>query len=70
VTGPAGKVIGILNNGLNGHVEVEGKDYNGMMPAWKGNLKPAEIAEVISYIRSAWGNKAGPVTEAEVAAAK
>jgi mono/diheme cytochrome c family protein len=70
VTGPPDKVIGILNNGLNGHINVEGKDYNGQMPAWKGNLTPAQIADVITYIRSAWGNKASAVTTADVSAAK
>jgi ubiquinol-cytochrome c reductase cytochrome b subunit len=70
VTGPADKVITILNNGLQTKITVNGTDYAGAMPAWKGNLKPAEIAEVITYIRSAWGNKAGPVTTAQVSAAK
>jgi mono/diheme cytochrome c family protein len=70
VVGDAGKVIHILNNGLNGAIQVNGATYNGQMPAWKGNLTPAQIADVITYIRSAWGNKAGPVTEAQVAAAK
>ena len=37
------------------------------MPAWKGQLKNADIAAVATYIRSSWGNKASPVTEAEVA---
>jgi ubiquinol-cytochrome c reductase cytochrome b subunit len=70
VVGDATKVIGILNNGLNGSISVKGATYNGQMPAWKGNLTPAQIADVITYIRSAWGNKASPVTEAMVAAAK
>jgi mono/diheme cytochrome c family protein len=38
------------------------------MPAWKGQLSNAEIAAVITYIRSSWGNKASAVTEAQVAA--
>lgn len=42
------------------------KNGKGMMPAWKSQLSNAEIAAVVTYIRSAWGNKAGPVTEAEV----
>jgi len=70
VVGDAGKVIHILNNGLNGAIQVNGATYNGQMPAWKGNLTPKQIADVITYIRSAWGNKGGPVTEAQVAAAK
>lgn len=70
VTGPADKVITILNKGLQGKINVEGKDYQGVMPAWKGNLTDAQIADVITYIRSAWGNKAGAVTAAQVTAAK
>jgi ubiquinol-cytochrome c reductase cytochrome b subunit len=69
VVGDKTKVIGILNNGLNGAIQVKGATYNGQMPAWKGNLTPAQIADVISYIRSAWGNKADAVTTAEVTAA-
>jgi cbb3-type cytochrome c oxidase subunit III len=41
-----------------------------MMPSWKGQLSAGDIAAVATYIRSAWGNKAGPVTEADVAAVK
>lgn len=37
------------------------------MPAWKGVISNSDIAAVITYIRSAWGNKAGPVTAAQVA---
>jgi mono/diheme cytochrome c family protein len=69
VTGDPGKVIGIVLNGLNGSVTVNGGTYNGQMPAWKGQLTNAQVASVITYIRSAWGNKASAVTEAQVAAA-
>ncbi len=41
-----------------------------MMPSWKGQLPPGEIAAVVTYIRSAWGNKAGPVNEIDVASIK
>ncbi|HEY5349309.1 MAG TPA: cytochrome b N-terminal domain-containing protein [Candidatus Lustribacter sp.] len=70
VTGPADKVIGIVSNGLTTPISVNGVKFSGMMPAWKGTLKPAEIADVITYIRSAWGNKASAVTTAQVNAAK
>ena len=40
------------------------------MPAWQGTLSNADIAAVITYIRSSWGNKAAAVTEAQVAAVK
>jgi cbb3-type cytochrome c oxidase subunit III len=41
-----------------------------IMPSWRGQLSSADIAAVATYVRSAWGNKAGAVTEAEVAAIK
>jgi mono/diheme cytochrome c family protein len=41
-----------------------------MMPSWKGQLSAGDIAAVATYIRSAWGNKAAPVTEGEAASAK
>jgi ubiquinol-cytochrome c reductase cytochrome b subunit len=68
VVGDATKVIQIVTGGLNGSVTVKGSTYNGAMPAWKGTLTNSQIASVITYIRSAWGNKGGPVTEAQVAA--
>ena len=41
-----------------------------MMPAWKGQLSNGDIAAVATFIRSTWGNKAGPVSEQDVAAVK
>ncbi len=70
VTGDPSKVIHILLNGLNGPIKVNGASYNNAMPPWKGTLSNAEIAAVITYIRSSWGNKASAVTEAQVAKGK
>lgn len=41
-----------------------------MMPSWKGQLSAGDIAAVVTYIRTAWGNKGAPVSEADVAAVK
>jgi cbb3-type cytochrome c oxidase subunit III len=41
-----------------------------MMPSWKGQLSPGDVAAVATFIRSAWGNKGGPVTEQDVTAVK
>lgn len=68
VTGDANAVIKVVKNGLTGKITVNGQTYNGMMPAWKGNLTDPEIAAVITYIRSSWGNKASAVTPAQVTA--
>jgi ubiquinol-cytochrome c reductase cytochrome b subunit len=68
VTGDPKAVIHTLNYGLNGAIKVGSAAYNGQMPAWKGNLTDQQIADVITYIRSSWGNKAAGVTAAEVTA--
>ena len=68
MTGDPKPVIGVLLNGLNGKIDVKGQSYNRQMPPWKGTLTNAQIADVITYIRNAWGNKASTVTEAQVAA--
>jgi cbb3-type cytochrome c oxidase subunit III len=67
VTGDATKVVHIVKYGLNGSITVGGATFNGMMPAWGQQLSNKDIASVITYIRSAWGNKASAVTEADVA---
>ncbi len=61
-------VIRIVKYGLNGKISVNGTDYNGMMPAWGQSLSNADIASIVTYVRSAWGNKASAVTQAEVTA--
>ena len=68
VNGDENKVIRIVLNGLTGPVEVAGETYSGMMPPWGGVLKDPEIAAVLTYVRSTWGNKGAPITTAKVAA--
>ena len=67
VTGDEGKLARIILHGITGPIEVAGETYNGMMPPWGGTMKDADIAAVITYVRSAWGNKAAPITAAKVA---
>ncbi len=62
-------MIAVIVNGRTGPLIVNGKTYNGRMPTWKGQLSNADIASVATYVRSAWGNNASPVTELTVAAA-
>lgn len=68
VTGDATAVIHIVKYGLTGKIAAAGKSYDGMMPAWSPQLPDADIASVLTYVRSAWGNKAGPITAAKVTA--
>ncbi len=70
VIGDPSKVIGIVKNGLTAKITVNGSTFQGQMPAWKGQLSDQQIAEVITYIRNAWGNKASTVTKAQVTAGK
>ncbi len=60
----------ILLKGLMGPVKVKGGPYNGVMPPWEATLNDKKIAAVLTYVRQEWGNKAGPVTPAQIAAAK
>ncbi len=42
----------------------------GGMPAFRSDLSDGQIAAALSYVRSAWGNAAPPVTAAVVAAVR
>ena len=70
VTGPATTAVLIVLHGVSGPLQVKGSDYNGAMPPFGKQLGDAEIAAVLSHIRSQWGNAAAPVSQAEVAAAR
>lgn len=66
--GDASVPIAIVHDGLQGEIEVEGTTYNGVMPAFSGQLSDAEIAAVLSYVRQEWGNDAEPVKAKSVEA--
>jgi nitrite reductase (NO-forming)/hydroxylamine reductase len=63
------RAIGIVLHGLTGPVTVNGKEYNSVMPPMT-QLSDTEIADVLSYVMSAWGNDFGIVTAADVAAVR
>ena len=62
------RVTMIPLEGLSGDVQVAGKDYNMNMAAMGAALPDADLAAVMTYIRSAWGNKGGEVTPEDVSA--
>ena len=66
--GPAPNMIHIVKDGLTGAITVNGTTYNGQMPAWGSQLSNTDIAAVISYVRTSWGNHGGAVTTAQVSA--
>ena len=62
-------VIQTVLNGRTGPITVNGAQYGGNMPSWR-ELSNAEIAAVLTYVRTAWGNSAPAVSEDQVAAAR
>lgn len=57
----------ILLHGINGAITVKGMVYKGAMPAFKDQLSDAQIAAVLTHVRSQWGNTAAPVALETVA---
>ncbi|HZL79944.1 MAG TPA: cbb3-type cytochrome c oxidase subunit II [Candidatus Limnocylindrales bacterium] len=56
--------------GLNGKIQVEGKDWNLSMAAMGAALSDADLAAVLIFIRQSWGNQGGAVTADEVQAVR
>ena len=60
----------ILLKGLQGPVTVEGHPFNGAMPAWGTTLTDKKIAAILTYVRQAFGNTAGPIAPEQIADAR
>ena len=54
--------------GASGEMIVNGKTYNGEMPAI--DISDEEVSDVLNYVRNTWGNKGNAVTPQEVKAAR
>lgn len=67
VTGQPELPIKVLLAGLGGEIQVKGATYNGAMPAFGPVFDDAEIAAVVTHIRTNWGNEASEVTAEQVA---
>jgi len=65
VTGSKTRLIDIVLKGLSDPLEINGEEYNNPMAA-HDFLTDQQIADVLTYIRNSFGNKAGVVTVAEV----
>jgi mono/diheme cytochrome c family protein len=65
ISGEKNKLIGIVIRGLATHEEIDGIVYENVMPAHP-DMKDKEIADVLTYIRNSFGNKASSVKSAEV----
>ena len=65
VLGGKDTLINIVLNGLEEDVIIGGQTYGNPMPA-QAQLKNDEIADVLTYVRNSFGNKAPAVTVEEV----
>lgn len=55
----------IIRNGQEGPIWVNGKEYNQKMPA-NPNLKPLDIAQIVTYLYNIWGMEEGVISATEV----
>ncbi len=67
VAGADERLIKAILVGLVGEIEIKGAKYNGNMPNVGATLKDAQIANIATYVRSAWGNSSEPVMDTKVA---
>jgi len=68
--GDKSQAIRTVIQGRTGEVAVNGKKFVGTMIPLGSNLSDEQIANVLTYARNAWGNKAGAVTPTEVHAVR
>jgi len=61
--------IEVVLKGLSGPVTVNGKQFNSVMPPMS-QLRDDEIANILTYVRNAWGNQGDQVTAPEVTATR
>lgn len=62
------RAIATVVMGRTGKITVNGKEYDGVMPALQ--LSDEDVANVLTYVYASWGNNKSVVLPAEVAAAR
>jgi mono/diheme cytochrome c family protein len=69
VTGDKARLIKIVLKGLTTPLTIEDEEYTNPMPA-QPQLTDQQIADVLTYVRNSFGNKASAITPAEVKAVR
>lgn len=69
VLGDKNTLINIVLKGLNEEIEVDGETYHNPMPP-HNFLTDQQIADVLTFVRNSFSNKATAVTVAEVKKAR
>jgi mono/diheme cytochrome c family protein len=67
VTGDKKRLINVILKGLDQQVEIDGEFYSNVM-APHDFLKDQEVADVLTYIRNSFGNKASLLSANEIKA--
>ena len=65
VTGSKTRLIRIILKDMNSHEEIDGEVYSNTM-APHNFLTDQQIADVLTYIRNSFGNKASAITRGDV----
>lgn len=65
VQGDKPDLITIVLKGMNTGVEIDGMQYHNVM-ASHADLTDQQVADVLTYVRNSFGNKAKAVTETDV----
>lgn len=68
--GTDARLIRILLHGAHQEMKVKDVAYKGVMPAYGATLKDDEIAAILTYIRTTWGNRGNPIWPADVLATR
>jgi mono/diheme cytochrome c family protein len=68
VQGDESRLIEIVLNGKTEGVEINGETYTNPMPPFGATLKDEEIADVLTYVRNSFGNKAAAIKVSQVKA--
>lgn len=69
VLGEKNQLINVILKGMDEEIEIGGESYHNVMPPLT-YLSDQEIADVLTYVRNDFTNKASVVTKAEVTAAR
>lgn len=69
VLGDKTTLIKVVLNGMDEEVGINGKYYENVMPP-QSALKDEQIADVLTYVRNSFGNKADAITPEDVKKAR
>lgn len=62
ITGDVDRLIDVVLNGMDGEIQVNGRNYNGLMPP-NAHLDDLAIASILTYVRNRFGGIRGEPIE-------